>query len=210
VLEILLTALVTTVGTLAVTQYSSFQDGRKRRREENLSRSFLAARMVTVLDPFVEQCAAVAGDTGTADQDGNVYSSESHPVFEVPTDIDLRSVDPLIMFRIVELPNRLADCEKILKSVSDHVATPPDHEEWFSERTYQFSKLGLIALDLATELRVLGGLPAKDYSTWDVRQHFQKWHDDEAKRREAAAESIRRMMAAHRAEGERKTLTTSQ
>ena len=56
---ILLTALVTTVGTWIVTRYSLSQDRATRQEELDRNATYLAVRVSNVIDPFVMACIDV-------------------------------------------------------------------------------------------------------------------------------------------------------
>jgi hypothetical protein len=71
------------------------------------------------------------------------------------------------MYQILNFPVDIGQANSIITSVYDHVAFPPDYEEGFEERKYQYSKLGLTAFEINNKLRILGNLPIKNFGEWD-------------------------------------------
>lgn len=198
-IEIFATAVLTTVGTLIVTQYGSWKNKAEKQEERTRSGQYLSARVVTVLDPFIMQCAEVVSDDGVYDEEGYRHTSISAPAIEYPQDVDWKAIDPELMYRVLMLPNQVADAEQSIGNVGEHVASPPDYEEYFEERQFQYAKVGLIALQLASDLRCASHLPPKDYSAWDPKPRFEKAFVIENESRQKARDLGRKLVAAHEA-----------
>jgi hypothetical protein len=148
-----LTALVTTVGTILVNIVGHRLTTRKDSQEErDRHATYLAVRVAALLDPFVMGCVGVSTDRGSYDGNGELVPQELEPVLALPEDVDWRSISPILMDRILTLPNEIATARETISSMS-YIAGPPDYDEWFEERKYQWAKIGLMALDIATDLR---------------------------------------------------------
>ncbi|MHA6642735.1 hypothetical protein [Mesorhizobium sp. A623] len=130
----------------------------------------MAIRVVCMLDPFVMGCCDVAAaDTGVPDAEGEIRPDAEEPTLIFPADVDWRSVGSDMMYRILTLPNEIESAKQTIQFAGDMVAFPPDYDDWFQERTFQYGKLGLSALDLAIDLRAKYSLPLRDYNRYDPR-----------------------------------------
>ena len=193
--SILLTALVTTVGTWIVTRYSLSQDRATRQEELDRNATYLAVRVSNVIDPFVMACIDVVNDSGRLNQEGVVEPEHPTPRPDLPQDVEWKSIDPHLMDRILSLPNEISASEKSIAFVGDELSGPPDYDEWFEERQYEWAKLGLVALDLARDLRDRYKLPQRDYSRYDPRVTLEHAFRKEDELRKKAAESARQLGA---------------
>jgi len=193
-----LTALVTTIGTWFVTRYQLRQEAETQAaaRKEELERhgTYLAVRVACVLDPFVMAAVAVVNDKGFYDQQGELTPEEKPPTLELPQDVDWKSIDPHLMDRILSLPNEIASTQKTISFVGEVISGPPDYDEWFVERRYQWAKLGLMALDLARDLRSRYKLRQPDYSGYDPRETLEAAFLKEDKWRTKGAASAKRIV----------------
>lgn len=175
--KIAITALVTTIGTALVAVINHRMSERKDRKSKEEDRTthavYLAVRVVCVLDKFVAGCCEVIGDDGVYDPEGARHHEVEPPVLTLPDDVDWRSIRPELMYRVLMLPNEIENAGNTIAFVGNMVAFPPDYDEWFDERRYQYGKLGLYALDLASALRSAYDLPMADYSRWNPRPHLE-------------------------------------
>ena len=200
---IALTALVTTAGTWLVTRYQLRHQAEtdKATRHDEMERDgrYIAVRVVCILDPFVLECCDVVSDSGTWDQQGERLTTTKTPELTYPEDVDWRSVKADLMYRVLTLPNELEKAERSISQVAEDVATPPDYDDIFEERHYQFAKLGLTAMDLARDLRQAYGLAQPDYSRWDPRTTLDRAFAAEDEQRQLNAEMSQKLVAAHEA-----------
>lgn len=83
---------------------------------------------------------------------------------------DWRSLPPVLMFRVRELPLLRTNAMWAIEDASAN-PTPPDHSVFFSARQYEFSQLGLKAIHLARQLRRECGLPNSrlNASSWSAQ-----------------------------------------
>lgn len=149
----------------AITIYSQ---ARREKRQQTSSGTYLAASISLLLDDFLEACARAAADTGELGPDRETMeTSVPHPCLApYPTDIDWKSIDPQMMYRIIALRREVKFAEEYIQSTYEHVAFPPDYDDLFIARTEQFSKLGKTAAALSSELRKSFGLPKADFGGW--------------------------------------------
>jgi hypothetical protein len=73
---------------------------------------------------------------------------------------------------------------------------PPDHEEYFEERRYQFAKLGRVAMCIVKDLRTASGLSERvaENEEWSAKNTLPDIvRQEEAKRAAAKALSEQRM-----------------
>lgn len=198
-----LTAFVTTLGTWLVTHYSLRHEAKRQAatRQEEMERDgrYVAVRVVCLLDPFVLECCDVVADDGEYDEDQYRRTKVRAPKLDFPQDLDWRSVKPALMYRILTLPNEIENAHCSIMAADEFVSSPPDFDEVFEERSYQYAKLGLAAMDLARDLRDTYGLTQPDYSRWNPRKSLKKSFADEDERRKKAAEATARIVANHEA-----------
>lgn len=95
----------------------------------------------------------------------------STPVY--PEDVDWKSIDHELMYKILSLPSEVDDTKGIKDFTAD-ISCPPDYVEWFDERAYWFSQFGLAAHQLAKELCSKYGIKRKKYNSWDPVEDLAK------------------------------------
>ena len=129
-------------------------------RQQRLRQArYLAIRVVCALDPFVDTCCDIALDDGEAGENGETFPSVGSPSLALPTDVDWKSIEPDLAYRILRLGNQIDEAKQEIRWVADGFSIPPEHSEYFEERWLQYGKLGLTALYLANELREMLKLP---------------------------------------------------
>lgn len=197
------TVILTMVATLTVTYLSHrWTLGRERslRRQDNDRRArFLAIRLVTVLEPFVDDCAEYVGDRGRkAFQQPPTFTAPL-PRLSYPDDVDWTSIDPKLMFRILNLENELDRSSEAVQRVYEESVEPPDYEfdEVLDERRYRFSGLGLEAARIVDDLRELADLDDADWQEtyWNPVEFMTKARREESERRASMEKTVRKLMA---------------
>lgn len=164
---ILFTALLTTIGTAAVSYLSHRWTVRSDSEAERKRHArYLAIRVVCVLDTFVSECGEVVYDDGMPDNDGITSPRVSTPTLSLPADVDWRTVEPGLMYRALGFHNEILSADKAIAWMADETSGPPDYDEFFTERKLQYGQLGLAALQLADDLRKRYGVPARNYENW--------------------------------------------
>jgi hypothetical protein len=205
--SIVLTAILTNIGTFYVTRYTLTQSAKNESaaRQEELDRHarYLAIRVVCKLDPFVSGCCHVVLDEGAEDQEGVTFPRVEDPVLSFPEDVDWKTIRPDLMYRILGFPNEMDAAEQSIDFVRDQVAGPPDYEEYFEERTIQYGKLGLAALALADEIRETFAIPQREkHANWDPLKTLEKAVAEAKKQREKSAGQQAELMEAGAKPGE--------
>ncbi|EGR2394546.1 hypothetical protein O1B03_003525 [Vibrio cholerae] len=118
---------------------------------------YLATRVVSLLDIFVDNCASVVKDDGTfrgqPNSDGYYYAQVPVPDFNpLSLDVDWLSIKSELMHQILSFPNDIYIANSKIQSVREYVADPPDFPEYFEERQYQYSILAIKATQLINQL----------------------------------------------------------
>ena len=167
------------------------------RRTLGRNARYLAIRVVCILDKYVEHCAEVVLDDGLSrgqrDSDGCLRAQVSPPDSPVfPQDVDWKSINPELMYQILSLPNE-ADAAARRVDAAWEISDPPDFEELFEERQYQYGKLGLTAFALTEEIRKKYRIPTPNLGEWNPVEHLTKARaqveEDRRKRYEQIAAS---------------------
>jgi hypothetical protein len=191
---ILLTAGLTTVGTVGVTYWSHYLSRNRDDREQSRLGTFAAIRTVTALDRLVVRCCDMVGDEGVYTPDGEFHPGVEFPMFELPADVDWRSVESGLLYRIMALPNELFLARNSIQFVVDSIVGPPDLGEHYEEQSYQYGRVGLIALDLARDIRSFYKLAGPDYSRWNPRPFMEKAIEEREKRNAEGARLAQMLM----------------
>lgn len=140
---------------------------------------YITTELVFMLERYAEACARVAVDDG---KDDDAPQPEREAVTHYPElnlkDVsgDWRALQFLHMYRIRELPVLQNEARRSI-SYAAEIPTPPLHEDYFRERQYQFTRLGIKAVILAVRLRRATGLPETrltDHDEWSVVSVFRK------------------------------------
>lgn len=140
---------------------------------------YITTELVFMLERYAEACARVATDDG---KDDDAPQPEREAVMDYPelnlADVsgDWRALQFLHMYRIRELPVLQNEAYRAI-SYAAEIPAPPLHEDYFRERQYQFTRLGIKAVILAVRLRRATGLPETrltDHDEWSVVSVFRK------------------------------------
>lgn len=133
---------------------------------------YLAIRVVCLLDKYLEDCVSVVKDDGlcygSRTEDGCLepqVACPSAPNF--PDDIDWKSINYDLMYEILSFPSDIEAADGVISHTWDHVAFPPDYEEGFEERAFQYAKLGITAHKLAQKIRDQYEIPPRNYDEWN-------------------------------------------
>lgn len=161
-----------------------------RRREERAAavklvseRLFIATELVFLLEQFAQESAAVATDGGYENQNGLTVPAKKYPVLNISAITgDWRVLPAKLMYRIRELPVMQGEADR---TVNEAELIPPDYDEFFEARQYQYTRLGLKALIQARRLRRLVGLPHTrlDATRWSAQNVlWLKWRQERKRR----------------------------
>ncbi|NNN18759.1 MAG: hypothetical protein HKL84_02770 [Acidimicrobiaceae bacterium] len=143
------------------------------RRTKQAEATYLAIRVVCVLDKFVEDCASAAIDDGEKDENGESVARVTAPEPPVyPTDVNWKSINNTLMYKLLSLPASTERAANYVQGSSEN-AFPPDFSEWFEARTESYANLGLQAHELSKELRKEYKLPPVEFIAWDPISHME-------------------------------------
>lgn len=152
---------------------------------------YIATELIFLLEQYAEGCTQVANDDGW---NGDHHQSEAEPHADYPklnlADVtgDWRVMDLRHMYRIRELPVLQNEAQRVIAHTRD-IPDPPNHEFYFRERQYQFTRLGLKAVIMAERLRRVAGLPRTRLADgeWSAVAKLGKVWRHERRRRAAVA-----------------------
>ena len=150
------------------------KDSWSERVARNRRARYLAMRVVCILDEYVNRCTEVAMDNGQRNKDGYLETQIARPSPpSYPSDVDWNSIKHELMYRLLSLPSRAEAANWIVESASEN-AFPPDYEEVYEKRHYQYAKLGLAAIGLAQEIRRTYGIPGEELGDWNPIEYLEK------------------------------------
>lgn len=175
--QILITALLTTVGTgLVALLTHQLAVKRDWHAQQERHARYLAIRLVTTLDTFILNCSDVASDHGEADERGDYGTTAPVPALILPDDVEWKSLEPSILYDVMALPNQIDLADRSISFVADMIATPPDYSEFFNERQERYARLGLTALEIANKLRTQFEIPVFNIRNdhWDFQTAFEE------------------------------------
>ena len=165
-----------------ITALREFLAGRHKRKSDG---AYLAAIVGGALDTFISGCSEIVGDNGQVDRDGYSHPRSIYPTFDpLKLDVEWRSIPPDLLFDIQDLPYQVLFAEGAINDASEYAATPPDYEEFFEERQFQFARLGMHCIAIANRLRAHAKLsPRPKAYQWEPNEYFQKKIDEIEARR---------------------------
>lgn len=171
-----------------------------QRLKDGEQRTFVAIRLAAELEDFATRCALAASDHGepqiqTHGQEEYV-ARYSTPEFEIDySGYEWRLIPKDLLLRILEMPYLVRRAHAYLEGVNEFIASPPNYEEFYSERSIKFGLLGAAALRLAQDLRVRHGAtpvissidPDDEY---DLESHLNDIVSDVLKSKRAASVAL--------------------
>ncbi|QQG36712.1 MAG: hypothetical protein HYS17_02755 [Micavibrio aeruginosavorus] len=192
------------VGVLIGSGITWFQTVWVGKQEMNRSARYLAIRIVCILDKYVEDCAAVVRDDGLnyglRTPEGHLepqVKSPGPPVY--PDDVDWKSIDHEMMYKILSFPADVEGAEKIIRAARV-VAKPPNFEDWFDERAFWYAQFGLAAYALAEDLSKKYSIQKKTYKDWnpvlELKTELEALQKRRAERFEVHKQFVNRVLGA--------------
>ncbi|CAH1387843.1 hypothetical protein [Candidatus Nitrotoga sp. M5] len=141
-----------------------------QRRKSRKDLEYLTIRIACFLDTFVNACADVVADDGLSygqpGTDGCRSIQVEAPNFDPLTfDVEWKSLSAKLMYEVLNFPNLIKTSNHLIAGAFEFAASPPDYEEGFEERQFQYANIGLKAHDLSKKLRKVGGLPSLEKPT---------------------------------------------
>lgn len=170
------------------------------RRSTSRAAHYLAVRVVCVLDQYVERCAEVVSDDGLSfgqrNPDGCLEPQvplPGPPMF--PDDVDWKNISHDLMYRMLSMPADVEAADKGIDFVWNVVASPPDYDEFFEERNYQYGRIGLKASALANELREAYRIPQRELGDWNPLEKLSEAIKEAEETRQKRADSMATLMS---------------
>ncbi|WP_428622189.1 hypothetical protein [Sedimenticola sp.] len=166
---------------------------------------YLAIRVVSMLDEFVDGCAGVAGDNGYHDGHhvGVATIQVPTPIFDVhDLDADWKSIPSKLMYETLSFPSLINASNQRIDGAFEYTATPPDYDEGFEARQFEYSKLGLRAARLAEQYRSSYGIPPKEVGRWNPVDYLAQTQDGILDQRARRAEQHTKLQQALKANNE--------
>jgi hypothetical protein len=161
------------VGAVLTWGHGTWSEWRERARHAR----YLAIRVVCILDKYIEDCVAVTLDDGYCEgrpggEDGTAEPQvETPPPPAFPQDLDWKCIDHELMYRLLSLPRDVEAANQRIVYASEN-AFPPDYDEAFEERQYQYAKLGLAAFALTEEIRKRYKIPLQETGDWNPAERL--------------------------------------
>lgn len=138
--------------------------------------AYLVIQLSNRLERFAIGCADIIRDDGLSygqrDERGCKVTQVSVPTFDPHSvDVNWRSIPAALMDEVIYLPMEVETANSQIAGAGEH-AFPPDFEEFYEERQYQYSILGEKAVRLAARLRVYAGLDSRHLNQWNSEKYF--------------------------------------
>jgi len=170
------------------------------RRSTGRAAHYLAVRVVCVLDQYVERCAEVVSDDGLSfgqrNPDGCLEPQvplPGPPMF--PEDVDWKSISHDLMYRLLSMSADVEGADKGIAFVWNAIACPPDYDEFFEERSYQYGRIGLKASAFADELRKNYRIPQRERGNWNPLEKLSEAIKEVEEVRQKRADSTATLMS---------------
>lgn len=169
-------AIIGLVGVVIGGFLTGFKDWVASHLSKKARKKYLATRVVSMLEIFVDNCALVLTDDGTIcgqpDKDGLYYPQIKTPTFEpLLLDVDWLSIDANLMHKILYLPNEVYMANSKIRNLWDH---EPHHPDFFPERYYQYSKLAIKANGIIEELCKEAAIKVSEEHNWFDADLFEE------------------------------------
>lgn len=167
-----------------------FRDGIASAFNTRKRAKYLAIRVVTILDRFVDQCAVASIDDGHLEgwRDEATVTTDAPAPVTFPEDVDWRSIDHLLAYDLLALDNKIHDAKQAINAASEY-SSPPDHDEYYEARRYHYALLGIEAARLARILRDTHDLPRRTFGEWNPETKLQETHAEIAAERKRQRDS---------------------
>lgn len=129
-------------------------------RQREYERSYAGPMLICRLETFIADCNAVALDLGEENNQGMRNTVATWPKLSFnDLDIDFKSIPADLLYRVLSLPNKLANAAQVVADVWDYDFDPPDFPSYFAARRKLGAQLSMEARVLCIELKKLCQLP---------------------------------------------------
>lgn len=191
--EALISFIAAIIGGAITVLYSH----RTSRADRKRAAEYLAVRVIMVLEQLADQLFYVSVDDGYTYGGRGQYEADitskipDVPVY--PADIDWKSIEPKLAFRILGV-SRLMDDAGAQVGAASEFASPPEYREVIDVRQAEYGKIALEALLLSDELRSRFKLGPRPAQSFDMRSAITKAISDIEERDRKNAELHAQMM----------------
>lgn len=149
-----------------------------KHREQKKNGEFLVIMITSMLERYVDGCAEVVSDDGLyhgqPNSNGDRETHTTPPSFEpLSVQVEWKSLPANLMNDVLSFPLEIESAKAKIDGVSEYVAMPPDYEEFFEERQYQYALLGIRASKLSALLRTHVSLPVRAIGEWNPIEYMQ-------------------------------------
>ena len=149
------------VGAFLTVLREFFNEWRTKRNDSK----YLAVRVTCILDRFISECFEVVCDNGMPDEDGCYAPNSIQPTINFDDlDVKWQSLKFELMYRLLDIPNRIIEANEFISHAYDYGDGPPDYSDFYAARQYQHALLGIEAYELSTSLQKKYSMPAKNYN----------------------------------------------
>lgn len=177
-MELWIPVVATLVGVVIGAGLTFLREFLTTKAKRKKDAAYLTAVVSGALDRFVAGCELVVNDDGLSqgqyDEDGTRSAQSSLPEFR-PEELKVEwpSIPAELIYRVLDLPYKREAANSYITEAGEH-ADPPDYENYFDQRQYQYAKLGLEAVNLSRDLRKHSSFPDRDRGAWDPAWYFQE------------------------------------
>lgn len=149
----------------------------KRKNQKTIE--FLSIQVICMLDRFINGCVEVVQDDGLFQgqyhPDGCCHPVVTQPKVEPEIlNVEWKVLPAILMYEILNFPNEIEVANNRISAEFEFSASPPDYDEGFEERQYQYTLLGLKAYVLASKLRKLSKFPEKMEKGWNPIKYLDE------------------------------------
>lgn len=160
------TAIFGLIGVVVGALLTIFKEWWFKARDKRKNAQYLAILITTMLERFVAGCAEVTGDDGLfhgqPDINGNRRTRIVPPTFDpLSAEVEWKALPARLMNDLLSFPLEIESAKAKIHNVGEFVSGPPDFEEFFQERQYQYALLGIRASKLSASLRSHAQLPPR-------------------------------------------------
>ena len=128
---------------------------------------YLAARVICILDEYIDKCEEVVQDNGGAD---GYPAVDLLAAPDFPADIDWKTIDSKLMFRILGFSNKVHAKNWLIY----YAPYLPDDAEVYAVRQTSYAELGLQAIEIIEDLKKLFNLPEAIRPYDETKENFAR------------------------------------
>ncbi len=166
------------IGVIVGAMLTIARDLYNEHRTQKKRAMYLALKVTCILDQFTIECTYIVGDDGYmhgGDEQGCATTQTSYPKLDLySADVDWQSLPFYLMYETLSIHTHIEAANSLISSTYEYVSHPPDYEEHFEERQYEYAKLGLLANKLSNNLRQYYKMPKKHYEKCNPNDYLRE------------------------------------